>query len=209
MSVNRLVVPEILDGLDAADERAARSRRDLRLVNWFMRGEEWILAELHKIQGVKRVVELGAGSGCLAGAIMREMPEVEVQCVDLASRPLDLDPRIIWRQADVCDYRDYDSDTVVVTNLFLHHLDATQLQLLGTKMHEVRGVLAAEPYRGVAGLVMSRFLFPFVNDVTRHDMLVSIRAGFKHDELGAVLGLDLSWYESRGVFGGIRLRGVK
>ncbi len=209
LSVNRLVAPEILDGLDAADERAVRSRRDLRLVNWFMRGEEWILSELRKIQGLKRVVDLGAGSGCLANAIVREIPGLEVECVDLASQPLHLDPRITWWQGDVCDYEGYDSQTVVVANLFLHHFDPTQLESLGARMQELRGVLAAEPYRGVAGLMMSRFLFPFVNEVTRHDMVVSIRAGFKHSELAAMLGLDFSWHEKRGLFGGIRLKGIK
>lgn len=209
MSVNRLVAPEILDGLDAADERAVRSRRDLRLVNWFMRGEEWIVSELRKIRGLKRVVDLGAGSGCLASAIIQDMPALEVVCVDLTSRPHHLDPRISWWQGDVCDYQCYDSHTVVVTNLFLHHLDTAQLEALRARIQEVCGVLAAEPYRGVAGLVMSRFLFPFVNDVTRHDMLVSIRAGFKRGELGALLGPDLLWCEKRGLFGGIRLRGLK
>ena len=60
VTVNRLVEPEILDELDPADKRAVRSRRDLRLVNWFMRGESWVVRELKKMQGVRRVVYLGA-----------------------------------------------------------------------------------------------------------------------------------------------------
>ena len=43
-------------------------------------------------------------------------------------------------------------------------------------------------------LMMSRCLFPFVNDVTRHDMAVSIRAGFRQDELGRDAKL-MSWAE--------------
>ena len=207
--MNRLVAPEILDELHPADKRAVRSRQDLRLVNWFMRGEPWIVRELKKMQGVRRVVDLGAGDGSLGTAIIEALPDLEVTCVDLVARPKNLDHRINWRQGDVFDYEGYDNATVVVANLFLHHLVSSELQKLGGKIHRVRGVLAAEPYRGVMGLIMSRCLFPFVNNVTRHDMTVSIRAGFRHDELSHELGGELTWSEQRGLFGAIRVRGVQ
>ena len=211
--VNRLVAPEILDELDPADKRAVRSRRDLRLVNWFMRGESWIVRELKKMQGVRRVVDLGAGDGSLGAAIIEELPDLEVTCVDLVPRPADLDPRITWWSGDVFDYERYDETTVVVANLFLHHLVSSELQKLGAKIHGVRGVLAAEPYRGGVSLMMSRCLLPFVNDVTRHDMMVSIRAGFRQGELGRELSHELSgaltWSDQKGVFGAIRVRGIR
>ena len=213
MIVNRLVAPEILDELHPADKRAVRSRQDLRLVNWFMRGEPWIVRELKKMQGVRRVVDLGAGDGSLGAAIMEEFPDLEVTCVDLVPRPKNLDHRIIWWSGDVFDYERYDETTVVVANLFLHHLVSSELQKLGAKIHGVRGVLAAEPYRGGVSLMMSRCLLPFVNDVTRHDMVVSIRAGFRQDELGRELshelGGALTWSDQKGVFGGIRVRGIR
>ena len=207
MNVNRLVLPEILDELDAMDQRAIRSRRDLRLVNWFMRGEAWILRQLDKMPVVERVVELGAGSGHLAKSIHACWPELEVVCVDLTPRPAHLDGRVSWWQGDVFDYNGYDGNTVVVTNLFLHHFEAQQLEQLGNKMRGIRALLAAEPYRGTMSLLMGRCLFPFVNDVTRHDMAVSIGAGFRTGELAMMLGMDLDWLECRGFFGGIRLSG--
>ena len=211
--MNRLVAPEILDELDPADKRAVRSRRDLRLVNWFMRGESWIVRELKKMQGVRRVVDLGAGDGSLGAAIIEELPDLEVTCVDLVPRPKNLDDRITWWSGDVFDYERYDETTVVVANLFLHHLVSSELQKLGAKIHGVRGVLAAEPYRGGVSLMMSRCLLPFVNDVTRHDMMVSIRAGFRQGELGRELSHELSgaltWSDQKGVFGAIRVRGIR
>ena len=211
--VNRLVAPEILDELDPADKRAVRSRRDLRLVNWFMRGESWIVRELKKMEGVRRVVDLGAGDGSLGAAIIEELPDLEVTCVDLVPRPKNLDHRITWWSGDVFDYERYDETTVVVANLFLHHLVSSELQELGAKIHGVRGVLAAEPYRAGVSLMMSRCLLPFVNDVTRHDMMVSIRAGFRQGELGRELSHELSgaltWSDQKGVFGAIRVRGIR
>ena len=211
--VNRLVAPEILDELDPADKRAVRSRRDLRLVNWFMRGESWVVRELKNMQGVRRVVDLGAGDGSLGAAIIEELPDLEVTCVDLVPRPKNLDDRITWWSGDVFDYERYDETTVVVATLFLHHLVSSELQKLGAKIHGVRGVLAAEPYRGGVSLMMSRCLLPFVNDVTRHDMMVSIRAGFRQGELGRELSHELSgaltWSDQKGVFGAIRVRGIR
>lgn len=209
INVNRLVLPEILDELDASDQRAMRSRRDLRLVNWFMRGEEWILGELEKISGVERVVELGAGGASLASAIVAKRPELEVLCVDLVAPPEHMGGLVLWWQGDVFDFDGYDESTVVVTNLFLHHFETPELLQLGYKMRGIRAMLAAEPYRGAMSLLMGRCLFPFVNDVTRHDMAVSIRAGFRSGELAKMLDLNLDWSECRGVFGGIRLRGVR
>lgn len=203
------MAPEILDELDADDPRAVRSRRDLQLVNWFMRGESWVVGELRKIKDLQRVVELGAGNGSLATAIVGELPGVDVTCVDLIDRPDNLDQRVKWWRGDVLNYEGYDEDTVVVANLFLHHLGSSELEQLGNKIHEVRGVLAAEPYRGALSLMMSRCLFPLVNDVTKHDMTVSIRAGFRVGELGHLLGGERVWSEHKGVFGGVRMKGIK
>ena len=207
--VKRLVAQEILDELDAADPRAVRSRRDLRLVNWFMRGESWIVSELRKIEGRERVVELGAGDGYLAAIVLEQLPGVEVVCVDLIDRPNDLDQRATWWRGDVLDYDGYGEDAVVVANLFLHHLGSAELKQLGGMMQGVRGVLAAEPYRAALSLMLGRCLYPFVNDVTRHDMAVSIRAGFRGGEIGHLLGNEWGWSEHKGVFGGIRAMCLK
>jgi len=207
--MNRVVEAEILDGLDAGDVRAVRSRRDLRLVNFFMRGEAWILSELGRMSGVKRVVELGAGEGYLGNAVKRSFPELEVVCLDLVSRPKGLGDGVIWKEGDLFEYDGYDESTVVIANLFLHHLLGDDLRRLGDLVDGCLGFLAAEPFRGRVPLMMGRLLFPFVNDVTRHDMLVSIRAGFRKSELGELVGGGCKWSNERGTFGGIRVKGVR
>ena len=40
-------------------------------------------------------------------------------------------------------------------------------------------------------------MHPWLNRVTRHDMHVSIRGGFRRGEMGAVLGLDGGDWELR------------
>jgi len=68
----RRVVAELLDALPPDDPRAARSRRDLRVVNRIM-GHAGTLA--HALDTVAtrqplRLVELGAGDGTLAEALL-------------------------------------------------------------------------------------------------------------------------------------------
>ena len=44
----RQVLPELLDHLQADDPEAIRSRRDLRVINFLMGNERWILSSLLK-----------------------------------------------------------------------------------------------------------------------------------------------------------------
>ncbi|MFT6572490.1 MAG: 2-polyprenyl-3-methyl-5-hydroxy-6-metoxy-1,4-benzoquinol methylase, partial [Akkermansiaceae bacterium] len=59
--MKREVKPELLDSLPGDDPEALRSRRDLRLINFLMGNERWIMRQ--EIEG--GMIELGAGSGYL------------------------------------------------------------------------------------------------------------------------------------------------
>lgn len=207
--MKRIVVPEILDELSPDDPAAIRSRRDLRMINQFMRGQAWILNQLACMDNVKRVVELGAGGGELSNMIKKQQSDCEVMGLDLIARPDSLDQDVLWDSVSVLDYDGYTSDTVVVANLFIHHLQTEELNLLGEKMKGVRAVLFSEPYRGSVGLWMGKLIFPLVNYVTRHDMIVSIKAGFTYREIESLLAGDFQWEESKGLFGGLRTKGIK
>jgi len=205
--MTRIVVPEILDSLDSDDPRAVRSRRDLKFINTFMRGEQWILNELEKLN-FKKVIELGAGEGWLVNQIKSRFPNAEVLGIDLVARPDTVNSNVEWHCGDVMEYQGYDGDTVVVANLFIHHLSSEQLQILGEKLSGLKSILFAEPLRAKIPKVMGRVFFPIINDVTRHDMIVSIEAGFKKGELPTLFP-KMDWTESCGLFGGLRVKGVR
>lgn len=209
----REVLPEILDELDPSDPRAVRSRRDLRLANKFMQGESWILRQVGELvaknPAINRVIELGAGEGFLTQLIKTEFPHLDVVAVDLVAAPEGFDPQVRWDEADVLAYDGYEEGSIVVANLFIHHLQDEQIRELAEKMQDVAAILFAEPYRKPLSLMMGRCIFPLVNDVTRHDMMVSVRAGFIGGDLPALLGEGFHWQESLGLIGGIRLRGER
>ena len=100
----------------------------------------------------------------------------------------------------------------LIANLFLHHFEVPALVELGQIIdRRFSRVIVSEPARYSIFRALSYLLFPFINDVTRHDTLVSIGAGFRPGELGVALGLSSSWQcrESVTAFGAYRFEAWK
>lgn len=223
MNMTRIVEPELLDQLPASDPRAIRSRGDLRRVNWLM-GTTGLLAKaldpLLANRPDARIVELGAGDGSVllrvANARRKQWPPMRLGLLDMqpvvTADVLDRYRAIGWApnviQADVFDWlantRPASRDApIIVANLFLHHFDGPRLTEL---MHGIAACALAfvclEPRRSSTALVGSHLLGAIgCNAVTRHDAVVSVRAGFDDGELGAQWPADARWNMSEGKAG--------
>ena len=83
----------------------------------------------------------------------------------------------------------------VIGSSILHHLDEPSLERLFALAAERSHTLAAcEPRRSAFALAASRLLwFIGCNDVTRHDAVVSVRAGFRGDELSRLWPRSAGW----------------
>ena len=186
--------PEILDHLPPDHSDAVASRRDLRLINTLMGNDRWLHARLtrHLKPGMK-IVELGAGDGSFARRVFRQIPRdfpMRFTGVDLAPCPEDWpeDPRFQWRQEDLFHSDALTAADGLVACLLLHHFDNSALAALGARLGNARFLLAREPAR--RRLWMRLLLYPFrLNRVTKHDMKISIEAGFLGSELADALGL--------------------
>ncbi len=206
----RVVRPELLDELDSNDPAAIRSRRDLRVINRLMRGEQWIVNQLTPMRNITRVIELGAGDGILTRKMHAARPDIAITAVDLAPRPPDLPAGIKWLQKNVLEIDlACDGSTAIVANLFIHHFDNDVLESWSTKWRDAGAVLLAEPYRSTTSICLGWLMYPFVNHVTRHDMRVSIEAGFRPDEVQNLLGNNWKWEAGRNFPGSLRCKGVK
>ncbi len=200
----RRVVPELLDELAPDDPRALRSRRDLRLLNAIM-GHPAILARALDpvvMTSPLRLVELGAGDGTLllrlARRRARHWPKAAVTLLDMrptvTSATLAALRAVGWTvevvAADALEWLERappGRDAVVFANLFVHHFEGTRLArlLAGAAAHS-RAFVCCEPRRARVPLLGSRLLWAIgCNDVTRHDAVVSVHAGFRARELGA------------------------
>jgi hypothetical protein len=200
----RRVVAELLDELPPDDPRALRSRRDLRVVNRIM-GHAGVL--MHALDPVAtrsplRLVELGAGDGTLllrlARRRARRWPKAVVTVLD--ARPT-VSPATLaalravgWTveviAADVLEWLEHppaDREAVVIANLFVHHFEGERLaRLLAGIAAQAGAFVCCEPRRARLALLGSHLLWAIgCNDVTRHDAVVSVHAGFREHELTA------------------------
>jgi SAM-dependent methyltransferase len=208
-ALQRVLEPEWLDELRAADPRAQRARADLRRVNRLMGNARRIAAELARrlpARGALRVADLGAGDGELMLAVARHLrrPGIEAILVDRApavsSATLQSFGRLEWKATlageDALGFLARGpSFDAIVANLFLHHFDSDRLaRLLALAAARAPLLVACEPRRSRSALQASRALWLIgCNDVTRHDASVSVRAGFSGDELSRLWPLASRW----------------
>lgn len=192
--IDRRVEPEWLDHLPVDDPAALRSRADLRRINFLMGNERWYLRSLARFPDAmaRGLHEWGAGDAGLLRRVAKRHSRVHLTAFDLAPRPRFDDEtggRIDWRQGDLFAAPP-DKGGVLVANLFLHHFDDEALSELGRRCAGYQVLLFNEPDRAWLPLALGGLMHPFVNHVTRHDMRVSILAGFHHGEIQRLLGLS-------------------
>ena len=198
MNCVRVLEPEWLDELPHEDPRARRSRRDLVRVNALMGNVRIVAGELARVPGIASVAEVGAGDGAFLRAVLRRMgsPAIEAHLVD--RQPFGT------VTADVFDWLADPSAArvdAIVANLFLHHFLAEDVQrMMDLIARRARLFIACEPRRSSLALAGSHLLgLVGCNDVTRHDAVVSVRAGFSGRELSALWGTKEGWVvEERG-----------
>jgi hypothetical protein len=205
----------MLDSLDTRDPHALHSRRDLQRVNALM-GHSRILARALRgtISGAQ-VVELGAGDGTLllnvAKRLGRQANPVRAVLVDRkpslsAETRAGFDDngwRIEVKELDVFEWLARPNPgraDITIANLFLHHFPERELPwLLGRTSQQTSRFIACEPLRSRAAVIGASLLrFLGCNHVTLHDARVSVRAGFREQELSALWPRDPRWRLSEG-----------
>jgi len=210
--MERIVLPELLDVLPPHDQRALRSRRDLRRINAWMRHPRIMARLLQKNWGnqdPRQMVELGAGDGYFFLNVARSLPEPGPGATATLVDRLDVvDPqtrghfrRLGWRVeveiAEAAEWLRHPSApaTTIVSNLFLHQFQTEPLaELLRLAAHSSRVVIALEPRRSWLPRLCGRLLWMIgCSPVTCHDGQVSVRAGFAGRELSALWPDKKNW----------------
>ncbi|MDQ6631589.1 MAG: class I SAM-dependent methyltransferase [Verrucomicrobiota bacterium] len=206
--MNRILEPEWLDELLPNEPRAERSRRDLQRVNLWM-GHLGIMQRNLKNSfpenPPQRIVEIGAGDGTFMLRVAQHFSQwkkIEVTLVDRQNiisektragfGALGWNVKIITE--DIFDGRLGECDCLMA-NLFLHHFSEKQLSALFEKVAaQTNFFLACEPRRSDFALAASRMIGLIgCNAVTRHDAIISVRAGFSNSELSNLWPKTKDW----------------
>jgi hypothetical protein len=216
--VNRVLEPELLDELPPDDPRALQSRRDLHRINWWMRNPQILASSLRKrfTQAPRRLADIGAGDGDFSVQVARQLSgkweNIELILLDrkdAGAGAIDRIKQNHWHAqfvvADVFEWLDRkDQFDGIYTNLFLHHFSSEQLEVLFEKISQrTNYFVACEPRRyRFSGAI--RFLLWIIgcSQVTRDDGVISVRAGFRGNELTKLWPKGSGWkiVERRGGF---------
>ncbi len=195
--MGRILTSEILDVLSPDDPRAQRSRRDLALINAAMCQSRIMAEALSAFAAPKLIADLGGGDGRFTLRVAKRLAKgwtgVTVMIADrraiVSVETRACFARLGWRcenlTGDVLETLPLIRPDIVTANLFLHHLDnVTLARLLALVGHRADGFVACEPRRSALGLIGARMVFALgANDVTRHDAVASVRAGFRACEI--------------------------
>ena len=211
---NRKVEPEILDALDSDDPRAIQSRRALRRLNYLMRHASIFDEQLGLGRGrfaPRRVLDLGSGDGWVLYEILSRLPmsdgDREVVLVDrrpcVSTGVLGALESMGWtvriEVADVVEWisrrwrgRRFDCCFI---NLMLHHFRDREIRTLFHGIQKrARSLAACEPRRSARSLLASHSVrWVGCDEVTQHDAVASVRAGFREDELTQLWPRQRSW----------------
>ena len=212
MGFSRILEPEILDRLAADDPRARASRCDLARINFAMRQQSIMAQRLRSLAPPRRLADLGSGDGRFLLGVARRLavhwPKVTALIVDrqdiVSAQTRASFAALGWQcesiAGDIFAVLPHLDAEILTANLFLHHLEEPELrQLFGLAAQQARDFVACEPRRSQAALLGSRMVFALAcNDVTRHDAVASVRAGFAGRELSR-LWPGAGWQQREGL----------
>jgi hypothetical protein len=197
VGLSRTLEPELLDLLAADDPRARAARRDLVRINFVMRQQRIMAGLLRPLAAPRRLADLGSGDGRFMLGVARRMaahwPSVTALLID---RQDIVSPQtragfaaLGWKcesvTEEIFEAMPRLEVDIITANLFLHHLEEVSLaRLLTLAAQKARDFIVCEPRRSLSALLASRMVFALAcNDVTRHDAVASVRAGFAGSEL--------------------------
>ncbi len=164
-----------------------------------MGNERWVCRTVSRFpdEANRGIVEIGAGDGNLCNKLAERFPQAAVAAYDLAPVPVGLAARVAWHRGDIFAMPAPASGGVLVANLFLHHFESAALTALGQWFGNFEVLVFNEPDRAALPHMLGGLMHPWINRVTRHDMHVSIRAGFAAGEITRFLGLAPGRWQAR------------
>jgi 2-polyprenyl-3-methyl-5-hydroxy-6-metoxy-1,4-benzoquinol methylase len=197
---------ELLDGSNIDERLALQSYRFMAVVNKYFGGTAVVRDFITgQVRGDKRarplkILDIGSGScdipAAICGWAQKAGPAIEVTCVEpsdyavqAAKKNIGQYPNIKLLQQDIFSYRPVEKYDCAVGSLFFHHLSNQRIaELMGRlRTFGCRSVLINDLNRSLRCYIGCLLASLFVPAGVRHDALLSIRKGFRPEELKNLL----------------------
>lgn len=207
---SRATAMELLDRPDCDPSLAAASYRFMELVNYSFGGIRLVrrflaaeTAERHACAPL-RILDIGSGSCDIPLAVIRWARSCGIPmhftCLELAGHAIDIargqlvragNPPVKLLQEDAFTHQPVEPYDYALTSMCFHHFSNAQILML---LHRLRGfvrssMLINDLRRSRLASLAARLLLAATDapEGVRHDALLSIRRGFKIDELRTLL----------------------
>jgi ubiquinone/menaquinone biosynthesis C-methylase UbiE len=208
MDDERAIATEFIDQPDCDATLAAISYRFMERINRYFGGIRVVRDFLSEqtanglTGGRIRILDIGTGSCDIPLAINRWAHacglDLHFTCLETAHHAIAIateklgragDPRVQLLQADVFAHRPMAAYDYAVASMCFHHFSDSQIIAVLQRLRRFvrRGVLINDLRRSRAALLAVRPLLISMPLAVRHDALLSIRRGFKVDELKHLL----------------------
>jgi predicted O-methyltransferase YrrM len=205
----RATEPELLDRLDTAGREVERSLWFCAVANRYFGGtrvaRKLLRTELARLPGDRplRVLDIGAGDASITLALSRwaagQGREIRFVCLERHPHAARLareavaaanDSRVRVIEGDVLTHQPDQPYDYALGSLFFHHLADDELVAMLERLRTFvrRGVLVNDLRRCGSCYRLWHAISWLFTPVVRHDLLLSIRRGFRPSELRRVLG---------------------
>lgn len=205
----RVNKPEFLDAVDCDPQLASHSYSFMRLVNRFAGGtrvvKDFLAREISSNDQTRpiRILDIGSGTCDIPLAItkwaLRKSLKIEFTCIETNKTALKIASENIkksdfnsieLKHESIFEFNCRQHFDYAIGSLFFHHFQDEQILTIINMLRSnvLKGILINDLRRNLFNFAGCSIMFCLLSKDLKHDALLSIRKGFKSDELYQLLG---------------------
>jgi hypothetical protein len=202
MLLKKYSKPELMDDFSIQDDRIDLALRELRLINYFLGGnngsKRGVSKMISKLQTDKIfLLDAGSGSSDVLDDLKKKHKTVQIISLDRNKRVCNFikknnnyKPMVVCGDAFNLPFKNKSVD-IIHASLFLHHFDNENLKIILKKFNDAakHGIVINDLHRSLRAFLAIKILTLLFSrsELVRSDAPISVRKGFVKRELTGLL----------------------